>query len=276
MLEVLQNRVPADAGKIKWGASLTIGYYDQKLDQFDPEKTVLEEAAADRVGITIKEVRDVLAMMLFRDEDSNKQIKLLSGGERARVRLAQLLLDKPNVLILDEPTNHLDVDSATALEGALNDFPGTIFFVSHDRYFLDKVASRLLVIDPPNMKDFEGGYSDWQAKKSQIASEAAAANSVKNRQQQKSSSPQQKKEQPKPHQSNKKDNPYARPFGRLTVGDLEKQIAESERSVADFQMKLADPKLGRDPAKGKKLKVDHDAMAAKLKQLEAEYYAREQ
>jgi ATP-binding cassette subfamily F protein 3 len=273
LLEVLQNRAPADAGKIKWGANLTIGYYDQKLDQFDPEKTVLDEAAADRVGVTIKEVRDVLAMMLFRDEDSNKQIKLLSGGERARVRLAQLLLDKPNVLILDEPTNHLDVDSCTALEGALNDFPGTIFCVSHDRYFLDAVATRLLVIDPPNMKDFEGGYSDWQAKKSQLAAEAAAAAKGK---QQKAPPPQPKKEQPKPQPSNKKDNPYARPFGRLTIGDLEKQIAEAERSVADFQMKLADPQLGRDPAKGKRLKVDHDAMAAKLKQLEAEYYAREQ
>ena len=110
---------------------------------------MLEEAAADREGITIKEVRDVLAMMLFRNDDIEKPIKLLSGGERARVRLAQLLLDKPNVLILDEPTNHLDVDSCTALEGALNDFPGTIMCVSHDRYFLDKVATRMLVIDPP-------------------------------------------------------------------------------------------------------------------------------
>jgi ATP-binding cassette subfamily F protein 3 len=275
MLEVLQNRAPADSGNIKWGANLTIGYYDQKLDQFDPEKTVLDEAAADRVGVTVKEVRDVLAMMLFRDEDSNKQIKLLSGGERARVRLAQLLLDKPNVLILDEPTNHLDVDSCTALEGALNDFPGTIFCVSHDRYFLDKVATRLLVIDPPNMKDFEGGYSDWQAKKASLAAEAAAANSAKNKQQ-KSAPPPPKKEQPKPQPSNKKDNPYARPFGRLTIGDLEKQIAETERSVADFQMKMADPTLSRDPSRAKKIKSDHDALASKLKQLEAEYYAREQ
>jgi ATP-binding cassette subfamily F protein 3 len=271
LLEVLQGRAKADAGNIKWGANLTIGYYDQKLDQFDPNSTVLEEAAADREGITIKEVRDVLAMMLFRNDDIEKPIHLLSGGERARVRLAQLLLDKPNVLILDEPTNHLDVDSCTALEGALNDFPGTILCVSHDRYFLDKVATRMLVIDPPNLADFEGGYSAWQAKKAANAAAAATAAKAKT----KAPPPPPKKEQPKPQQASNKDNPYARPFGRLTVSELEKQISDAERSVSQFQMKLSDPALGRDPGKGKKLKADHDAMASKLEALEAEYYARE-
>jgi ATP-binding cassette subfamily F protein 3 len=275
LLDVLQGRAKADAGNIKWGANLTLGYYDQKLDQFNPENTVLEETAADREGITIKEVRDVLAMLLFRNEDSEKPIKLLSGGERARVRLAQLLLDKPNVLILDEPTNHLDVDSCTALEGALNDYPGTVMCVSHDRYFLDKVATRMLVIDPPNITDFEGGYSAWQAKK---AERAATANAAAKSKQKSSPPPPVKKEQPKPQsdqQSNKKDNPYARPFGRLTVSELEKEISLAESSVTQFQTKLADPALSRDPSKGKKLKADHDAMASKLQALEAEYYARE-
>jgi len=273
LLDVLQGRATADHGNIKWGANLTLGYYDQKLDQFDPESTVLEEAAADREGITIKEVRDVLAMLLFRNDDIEKPINLLSGGERARVRLAQLLLDRPNVLILDEPTNHLDVDSCTALEGALNDFPGTIMCVSHDRYFLDKVATRLLVIDPPGITDFEGGYSAWQSKKASITATANAA--AKGKQKSSQPPPPPKKEQPKQQSSNKKDNPYARPFGRLTVSELEKQISDAETSVAQFQMKLADPAVARDPNKGKKLKADHDAMASKLEALEAEYYARE-
>ena len=272
LLEVLQGRSKADHGIVKWGANLTMGYYDQKLDQFDPNSTVLEEAAADREGVTLKEVRDVLAMLLFRNDDIEKPINLLSGGERARVRLAQLLLDKPNVFILDEPTNHLDVDSCTALEGALNDFPGTIFCVSHDRYFLDKVATRMIVIDPPNITDFEGGYTAWQAKKASIS---AAANAAKGKQKS-APTPTPKKEQPKQNApSNKKDNPYARPFGRLTVSELEKEISIAEKSVTDFQLKLADPGLGRDPGKGKKLKADHDAMASKLEALETEYYARE-
>jgi ATP-binding cassette subfamily F protein 3 len=274
LLDVLQGRAKADHGIIKWGANLTLGYYDQKLDQFNPESTVLEEAAGNREGITIKEVRDTLAMMLFPNDDIEKPIKLLSGGERARVRLAQLLLDKPNVLILDEPTNHLDVDSCTALEGALNDFPGTVMCVSHDRYFLDKVATRMLVIDPPNIADFEGGYSAWQAKKAQLASAANAA--AKGKQKTAPPPPPPKKEQPTQQPANKKDNPYARPFGRLTVPELEKEISIAEKSMNDFQLKMADPSLSRDPGKGKKLKADHDAMASKLEALEAEYYARSQ
>ncbi len=278
MLEVLQGRIPADSGIIKWGANLTMGYYDQKLDQFDPESTVIEEAAADREGVTIKEVRDVLAMMLFRNDDIEKPIKLLSGGERARVRLAQLLLDKPNIFILDEPTNHLDVDSCTALEGALIGFPGTIMCVSHDRYFLDKVATRLIVIDPPNLTDFDGGYTAWQQKKAQRAADAnsAAKQKSKSPPQQQHKKEQPKNEQPKKNDSSKKDNPYARPFGRLSVQDLEKQIADTEKAVNDAQLKLSNPSVARDPNKGRQLKNEHDVLASKLDALEAEYYARGQ
>ncbi len=269
MLEVLQGRAPSDGGTVKWGANLTLGYYDQKLNQFDPEKTVLEEAAADRVGITIKEVRDMLATLLFRGDDIDKQIKLLSGGERARVRLAQLLLDRPNVLLLDEPTNHLDVDSCTALEGALNDFPGTIMCVSHDRYFLDKVATRLLVIDPPGLTDFEGGYTEWTKK-------AAEKKEQPKKEQPRKQEP--KKEQPRNEQKNqqpKKDNPYARPFGRLTLQELEREIASAEKSVEKTQAAMSDPAMARDANRGRKAKADHEAAVAKLKELEAEYYVRE-
>jgi ATP-binding cassette subfamily F protein 3 len=269
MLEVLQGRAPADGGTVKWGANLTLGYYDQKLNQFDPEKTVLEEAAGDREGITIKEVRDMLATLLFRGDDIEKQIKLLSGGERARVRLAQLLLDRPNVLLLDEPTNHLDVDSCTALEGALNDFPGTIMCVSHDRYFLDKVATRLLVIDPPGLTDFEGGYTEWTKK--------AAEKKEQPKKEQPKPQQQIKKEQPRSEQKQqpKKDNPYARPFGRLTLQELEREIASGESAVEKTQAAMSDPAMARDAARGRKAKADHEAAVAKLKQLEAEYYVRE-
>jgi ATP-binding cassette subfamily F protein 3 len=275
LMEVLLGRVAPDHGIIKWGANLTMGYYDQKLDNFDPESTVIEETAADREGITLKEVRDVLAMMLFRKDDIEKPIKLLSGGERARVRLAQLLLDKPNIFLLDEPTNHLDVDSCTALEGALRDFPGTIMCVSHDRYFLDKVATRLLVIDPPNLTDFDGGYTAWQQKKAMLASQANATAKGKA----KSPTPppkkeQSKKEESRKNESSKKDNPYARPFGRLTVNELEKQISETETAAGNLQRKLSDPAIARDPGKVRNFKNEHDALAAKLDALEAEYYAR--
>ncbi len=269
LMEVLLGRADADEGHIKWGANLTLGYYDQKLDQFDPEETVFDEVAADREGVTEKDVRDVLAMMLFKQDDADKQIKLLSGGERARVRLAQLLLDKPNVFLLDEPTNHLDVDSCTALETTLQQFPGTVMCVSHDRYFLDKVATRLLVIENAGITDFEGGYTAWQQKVQQQKADAARPAA---KQQPKK---EQLKPQPQQQKAVKKDNPYSRPFGRLTVKELEREIADAENAVTRAQTKLADPAAVRDAQKGKQAKADAETAAAKLKALEAEYYARE-
>jgi ATP-binding cassette, subfamily F, member 3 len=266
MLDVLLGHTPADAGTVKWGANLSLGYYDQKLDDFDPNSTVLEEAAADREGVTIKEVRDVLALMLFRGDDIEKPIHLLSGGERARVRIAQLLLDKPNVFLMDEPTNHLDIASREALEGALRDFPGTILCVSHDRYFLDQVTRRLLVLEPPKLFDFEGGYSDWVRKKSEDQTRTTAAK-VKSKP---TPPPAKKKESPP-----KKDNPYARPFGRLTVKELEREIADTEQAVSKCQTSFADPAVQRDAARGRRLQSEHDSLTAKLKSLEAEYYVRE-
>ncbi|MDQ3440681.1 MAG: ATP-binding cassette domain-containing protein, partial [Planctomycetota bacterium] len=273
LLEVLQGRRDADGGEIKWGANLNIGYYDQRLDEFDPDNTVLEEAWADR-DAKEQEIRDVLAMMLFRGEDIHKPISLLSGGERARVRLAQLLLDKPNVLLLDEPTNHLDIASAEALEGALSSFPGTLIFVSHDRYFLDKVSKRLLVLQPPGVIDFDGNYSAWHAKAEAKKQAAAEAERTPKKGQQKSQ-PAQQQQKPKPKPDKGHDNPYARPFGRLSMKDLESQIADTELALAECQQNLADPGTFKEPRRGQKLQTEYDALAKKLEQLEAEYYARE-
>jgi len=163
MLKVLMDLEPADAGAIKWGANLNIGYYDQRLDMLNPKHTLMEAVQTGRL-IKDKEAREVLALMLFANDDLEKHIELLSGGEKARVRLAQLLVDKPNVLVLDEPTNHLDISSREALEAALGQFEGTILCVSHDRYFLDQTVERLWVLDPPALTDFDGNYSGWVEK----------------------------------------------------------------------------------------------------------------
>jgi ATP-binding cassette subfamily F protein 3 len=283
MLEVLLGRADADAGTIRWGANLTLGYYDQKLDAFfdDPDSTAFEEvnaAAAEIEGATEKDVRDVLAMMLFRGDDVDKPMGLLSGGERARVRLAQLLLEKPNVFLLDEPTNHLDIASREALEGALKDFPGTILCVSHDRYFLDQVAQRLLVLDPPKMLDFEGGYSKWAAK--------AAATPPAVAKKSESGKPPASKVAAKPaakpnsgpmaSKAGKKDNPYARPFGRLSVAELERQIGTTEAALREARANFGNTQTMRDPRKARQLQGEHDELAAKLESLEAEYFDRNQ
>lgn len=269
LLEVLLGRRDADAGEIRWGANLKIGYYDQRLGDFDPENTVAEEVRGDR-EISPGDLRSVLAMMLFRREEIDKPIKMLSGGERARVAMAQLLVDRPNVLILDEPTNHLDIQSCEALESALADFAGTILCVSHDRYFLDKVISRLLVLNPPDIVQFPGNYTAWAKRQAQQTAEARRPKPVEPKE-----SRETRQRKPDPAAAKKKsDNPWARPFGRLSVEELERQITETEVALSEFQNVFADAGVARDVDRSKRLKDEYAAMGKKLKQLEKEYYER--
>ena len=272
MLRVLLGEEDADAGTIRWGANLKIGYYDQRLDDFDPDVTIIEEVAEGRMGEREQGLRDVLAMMLFRGDDVYKPLGLLSGGERARVRLAQLLIDKPNVLILDEPTNHLDIPSREALEGALAGFDGTILAVSHDRYFLDRSCQRLFVLQPPAMVDFGANYSAWiekQADDRAAASERRAAAS----QSKTKAAPAKPKDPPPPVK--KKDNPYARPFGRLTLEELEREITDTEVAIAECQGGFGDAESFKDPSRAQRLQAEYKKLSQKLEALEAEYFARE-
>jgi ATP-binding cassette subfamily F protein 3 len=266
LLRVLLGEEDADAGKLRWGANLNIGYYDQRLDDFDPDRTIMEEVQDGRLQIKDQIVRDTLAMMLFRGDDVHKPMGLLSGGERARVALVELLLDKPNVLVMDEPTNHLDINSREALENTLSSFDGTIMCVSHDRYFLDKAIKRLLVLDPPEIRDFAFNYSTWLHK---TATDAAARKIVAQ------ARPLAKLQAAASATAAKKDNPYKRPFGRLSVEDLEREIHRTERAIAECQSRFGDADWFKDPESGNKLQADYDSLTKKLQALEAEYFARE-
>jgi ATP-binding cassette subfamily F protein 3 len=279
LLKVLLAEEDADDGELRWGANLNIGYYDQRLDQFDPDNTVYEEISQGREEKGLQALRDVLALMLFRGDDVEKPVGLLSGGERARVRLAQLLLDAPNVLVLDEPTNHLDIASCEALENAINSFAGTVMCVSHDRYFLDKTAKRLFVLDPPNMLDFDGNYSGWHNKVIADTKAAAAEEAARTKAKNKSSSapkqqPRQQQKQQQPKGKNA-DNPYLRPFGRLSMKELEQEITDTEIAVAESQQAFGAIDSFKEPARQKKMQAEYDALAKKLKDLEAEYFTRE-
>jgi ATP-binding cassette, subfamily F, member 3 len=270
LLEVLLGRREPDAGEIRWGANLKIGYYDQRLGEFNPEHTVAEEVRGNR-AVSDVDLRAVLALMLFRNEEIDKPIQLLSGGERARVAIAQLLCDKPNVLVMDEPTNHLDINSCEALERALADFPGTVISVSHDRYFLDKVAERLLILEPPGIISFEGNYTAWFNHRAQ---KAAAPPPPQNKQPPRKPQPPKKKPDQRAAAANPRSNPAARPFGRLTVEDLEKKIATTESDLARCRQQLGDTKFARNPDLGRPLVAEHDALAKKLRDLEEEYFTR--
>jgi len=278
LLEVLLGKREADAGEITWGASLAIGYYDQRLDEFDPNHTVTEEVRGGR-DCSDADLRAVLALMLFRNDDVDKPISALSGGERARVAIAQILIDKPNVLVMDEPTNHLDINSCEALEGALNNFPGTILTVSHDRYFLDKVASRLLILEKSGVQSFEGNFTAWSRHTAARAAEAAAAaKAPKQRNSSHQRSQQPSKLQPDKSQPDKKKSPdhWSRPFGRLTVQELEKEIAKVEGEITRCQASMGETKNSRDEQASRRLLAENAALAKKLKELEAEYFTRGQ
>jgi ATP-binding cassette, subfamily F, member 3 len=266
LLRTLLGKADADEGEIRWGANLNIGYYDQRLDDFDPDITILDEVRDGRIEIPWQQIRDTLGLMLFSGDDAEKTLGLLSGGERARVRLAQLLLDRPNVLVLDEPTNHLDISAAEALENALRGFEGTLICVSHDRWFIDRLIARLFVLQPPTMTDFAGNYSRWHEKTVASAAPAAKAQATPKSTSQISNLK---------SKSSNKDNPYLRPFGRLTVQELERQITETEVAIAECQQDFGDADSFKDPNRGPSLQQEYKRLSAKLKQLEAEYFARE-
>ncbi|MBQ4044432.1 MAG: ABC-F family ATP-binding cassette domain-containing protein [Clostridia bacterium] len=162
LLKILLEQLPADTGTIEFGYNVTVGYYDQENQNLTPSNTVLEELWSTYPTLTQTEIRNTLALFLFRGDDIEKTVSVLSGGERARLTLAKLILSKMNLLILDEPTNHLDIQSREALETALSGFDGTIIAVSHDRYFTSKLATRILAMDPAGSMDFRGTYEEYR------------------------------------------------------------------------------------------------------------------
>lgn len=165
ILKIINDLVPADAGEIVLGTNVHIGYYDQEHQNLNPEHTLFDEIAAAYPDMTNTRVRNVLAAFLFTEDEVFKKIKDISGGERGRVSLAKLMLSKANFLILDEPTNHLDIISKEILESALNAYTGTVLYVSHDRYFINKTASRILDLSHGRLINYIGNYDYYLEKK---------------------------------------------------------------------------------------------------------------
>lgn len=165
LLKIINELLPADTGTIKLGTNVEIGYYDQEHQVLHMEKTLFEEISDAYPYLTNTEIRNTLAAFLFTGEDVFKQISALSGGERGRVSLAKLMLSEANFLILDEPTNHLDIMSKEILETALNAYKGTVLYVSHDRYFINKTASRILELTHHEFVNYIGNYDYYLEKK---------------------------------------------------------------------------------------------------------------
>jgi len=182
LLKVLIGELKSPSGAVRWGSNVKLGYYEQEHEGLNPENTVLEEVWSTYPHLEEVRIRTVLGGFLFSGESVEKRISDLSGGERARVSLAKLMLLNANVLIFDEPTNHLDLYSKEALEAALFDYEGTLLFVSHDRYFLNKMADRVLEMSRDGIQYFLGNYDDYIEKKTELVelAELAEAESAVN------------------------------------------------------------------------------------------------
>ncbi|MBE6700612.1 MAG: ABC-F family ATP-binding cassette domain-containing protein [Ruminococcaceae bacterium] len=164
LLKILNSKVTSDSGDFEYGTNVKVGYYDQENQNLSPKNTVLDELWNEHSEMTMTEVRSALALFRFVSDDVMKKVSVLSGGEKARLTLAKLMLSKVNLLILDEPTNHLDIASRETLENAILSFKGTVIAVSHDRYFIKKLATRILQIEERGATVFEQGYENYLEK----------------------------------------------------------------------------------------------------------------
>ncbi len=173
MLKILNGILPADAGEFTLGSKVQIGYYDQEHHVLHTEKTIFQEISDTYPALTETEIRNMLAAFLFTGDDVFKEISSLSGGERGRVSLAKLMLSEANFLILDEPTNHLDIASKEILEEALNSYTGTVLYVSHDRYFINQTATRILDLTNQAVVNYIGDYDYYLEKKDELTEKYA-------------------------------------------------------------------------------------------------------
>ncbi len=246
LLNILTGKQTPDTGNVIFGSNVDLGYYDQHQSGLHPEKDVLNELWDDFPRLEVDRVRGVLALFLLTGDDVFQPIRNLSGGEKGRVALAKLMLRKDNFLLLDEPTNHLDMDSREVLEDALEDFDGTILTVSHDRYFINRVANRVIEMRPDGVSEYLGNYDDYVEKKrlealGQLEEETTGKTKTqidkeKRRERLKQESAKQLK---------------------LKLKQSEQAIADTETLISNLESQMADPETYKNPDAAQSLARQH-------------------
>ncbi|HEX4149060.1 MAG TPA: ABC-F family ATP-binding cassette domain-containing protein, partial [Pirellulales bacterium] len=254
LLRCIVGEQAADAGRAVLGSGVRVGYYDQMLSGLDEELSVVEAIRPSGKEFNEPERRQLLARFGLQGEAVFQPVASLSGGERSRAALAQLAADDANFLVLDEPTNHLDLWACDSLERSLNQFDGTLVFVSHDRYFLNRVADHLLIVEPDRFRVVEGDYDTYEFARQQAALEPA------------------EKRSPEPAKAaakggREKPAKAKRRFPYRKVADLEAEIFERESRVATLHAALVAPDVLRDGRKVKEVQAQLDAEQAALRTL---------
>ncbi|MEE3659442.1 ABC-F family ATP-binding cassette domain-containing protein [Listeria monocytogenes] len=268
LLKTLIRDIPALSGEFHFGAGVKIGYYDQEQAKLTSNKTVLMELWDDYPELNEVNVRTTLGNFLFSDDDVLKNVQSLSGGEKARLALAKLTLLEANVLILDEPTNHLDIESKEVLEAALIDFEGTILFVSHDRYFINRIASKIVELAPEKATVFLGDYDYYQeklAEEKELARLDAEDRRKKGEQVEATASVrklnyQEEKEQQKLLRQRKRK-----------LEEIEKSMEETDEKIAEIELQLTNPEVFQDHEKALEITQELDAVKADGEKLMEEW-----
>jgi ATP-binding cassette subfamily F protein 3 len=288
-VKTILGKLPALSGEARWGSKVQIGYYAQQLEDLDDRNEIMMELR--RVApstATAGELRSFLAKFLFTGDDVYKQVKDLSGGEKGRLALAKLIYSGVNVLVLDEPTNHLDIPSREALEGALEAYEGTIITISHDRYFLDRVATQILALDGAgNSEHYNGDYTeyhDWRAARLKGGATAQSADSngpaETSGQANTIPLPERKKKESAANKSARKaagpssgaDSPRVKIIKKPREPQvIESEIADLEKRIAELSAEMSKPEIARDITKLVRVNDDYERADARLAELIEEW-----
>ena len=262
LLRCLTGEEKPDSGRIRWGTGVDIGYYDQHQAGLHENKTVLDEVWDRFPRMEQYEVRGALGLFLFTGDDVFEPVSTLSGGEKGRVALTELMLRKDNVLLLDEPTNHLDMDSREVLEDALADYPGTILAVSHDRYFINRFAEKVFVLEEGGIREYLGNYDSYIEKVNRNAEAdgetAGMTRTALDKEKKRSREETQRLKQ-------QKDK----------LKQAEEAVARAEKAAAELEAALADPETYRDPEAAAEKTKEYHRLQEEINRLYAEWEALE-
>ena len=259
LLKILTGRERPDTGEVRFGSGVEVGYYDQQQEGLSPDKTVLDEVWDDFPRMEQTPIRNALAGFLFTGDDVLAPVSTLSGGERGRVLLTKLMLRQDNFLILDEPTNHLDMDSREMLETALLGFEGTILTVSHDRYFINRIADRVLVMEPDGVTEYLGNYDDYLEK---LAQKNAPEEEL---------APQKTKTALREEKKRKKAAIEAARREKARIANLETQITDLEEQMTKLEIEMSDPEAYQDNARAQSMNKRYNDLQKKIADLYEEW-----
>ena len=259
LLKILTGRERPDTGEVRFGSGVEVGYYDQQQEGLSPDKTVLDEVWDDFPRMEQTPIRNALAGFLFTGDDVLAPVSTLSGGERGRVLLTKLMLRQDNFLLLDEPTNHLDMDSREMLETALLGFEGTILTVSHDRYFINRIADRVLVMEPDGVTEYLGNYDDYLEK---LAPKNAPEEEL---------APQKTKTALREEKKREKAAIEAARREKARIANLETQITDLEEQMTKLEIEMSDPEAYQDNARAQSMNKRYNDLQKKIADLYEEW-----